>query len=131
MKILRIVEKVLFIVAVAVGVASIALSQLFDEGAGIQGMFTAATSYYIIGAGVSLALLGIGALLYYVKNEVASRIGTGLLIGSFSVLFGAGLYMISMKTQSITAVLAMVAGIIFMASLLFRLIRWIVGVAKP
>ena len=131
MKVLRLLEKIAFILAVVLAFVSLAFSYVFDESVGIPGMLTSMTVTFTVGIGFCCVFLGVGAFLYFVKNDIARKVSTGLVVASFALLFGSALANMASGAGSLSAILALVASVLYLVSLMFRLIRWIVVVAKP
>lgn len=142
MKVLRIIEKVAFILAVVFAFLAVALGGMLD-GAIVLGDPSSGTAiaivngvvaYYLsasftFGFGFVLVLLLVGALLYFVKENIARRIGIALAAASFIAVFAVSISL--METGFATPLVGLVAGILFGVSLLFKLIMWIVKVARP
>ncbi len=129
MKVLRIFEKVVFILACVVGIVGIAFSPLLDETAGYPGAITSTAFFAAGGLSVILAI-AMSAVFYFSKKEVAKRIADALAITAFTILFAGGLIGLS-SAGGLTPTFIFVAAILFIISLIFRLIIWIAIKVKP
>ncbi|MGM9873374.1 MAG: SHOCT domain-containing protein [Bacilli bacterium] len=116
MKVFKIIEKIFVWIATFLAILSIALSKFVDETAGYSGIFTAYQSFFLLGSGVGIMLLLVGVLLRDLKNEVASKVGQGLTVTTFACLLGGALSV--MNQGSLSAMLALAAGILFFATYL-------------
>lgn len=131
MKVLRLVEKIVFIVAVVVGAMSIALSLMMDEGAGAVGMMTLGALFFSTASAV-LVFLFVGALLRFVPNQVARRIGEGFTLVAFVSAFAIALHgLVNVGGAGMTVYLGLVAVVLYAVSSIIRFIAYIVSVVKP
>ena len=134
MKVLRIVERIVFLVAVVLGVAALGFSLMLDEQAAepAVGMASSVLPIFVLGSGSLLVLLLVGAFLRYSKNDAAWRVGEGLLIVSFVTLLGVALATLAVSDMpGLTVILALVAGIIYAADAIVRFIIFIVRIVRP
>lgn len=131
MKVLRLVEKIVFIVAVVVGAMSVALSLMMDEGAGAVGMLSLGALFFSTASAV-LVFLFVGALLRFVPNQVARRIGEGFTLVAFVSAFGIALHgIINVGGVGMTVYLGLVAVVLYAVSSIIRFIAYIVSIVKP
>ena len=129
MKVLKVIEKVCFIVAVSVAVFAVALGGLLDgEVAGLPEVMNAL--FGALGLGVVLAFILIGAFLYFVKEHIARKVGTGLLLAAFVLIFACALDALMNESEALSPIFGLVAGVLMMVAFLLRFIRWIVRTTK-
>ena len=134
MKVLKIVERIFFVLAVIVAIAACCMSRALDEfsAKAAPGALTAVSGYYLLGAGIGIALLAVGALIRYNPNRIASLVGDGLVLSFFAILFGSCLaYLMSGGYYGITILLGLVAAILYAIYAIVRLIIFIVSIVKP
>lgn len=134
MKVLKVVERIVFLVAVILGAVALTFSLMLDEGAEepFIGIATVSAAYVALGAGFVLLFLLVGALLRNNKNNVAAKIGEGFTLMAILVLFGtAAPVMLAGEDAGLTIMLAFVAGIIYAIDAIVRFIIFIVRIVKP
>ena len=133
MKVLKIIERVLFVLAIVVGGAAIGLSYMFDEGAAqpVQGMATAFTAAFPIGFGLALVILLVGALLVYAPNKVASFIGEGFVAAIMVLMFSFAIVFLGKEPVGFSALLALVAPLLYALAELLRFVAYIVKLVVP
>ena len=132
MKVLKLIERILFIVAVALASFAITLSMFLDElntGGAAPGIATALQG--LVGAGIVLFLLLLGAFLRYNKGPVASKLGDAFALASILLIFGSCFAYFAADAGGTTLLFGFVAGIVYAASAIVRLIIYVVKVAKP
>lgn len=127
MKVLKILEKVFLVVATVMAVFAIAFGfvLLANKDNYVESYLT---TRFILGSGVVTLLLVIGVFLYFANENVARKVGTAFVVVGAIYVFAAALIGDVMYDAQ---VIALVAGILYVAVFLVRFIRWIVGVAKP
>lgn len=135
MKVLKIIEKVVFSVAVVLGAIAIAFSFFLDEGAAepMVGALTIGTPYYTFlgGAGALIVLIS-GGLLRFSDKDVARRCGEAFVVATFGIMLGLGLYGLSLEDGvGITVLLSLVASFIYVVDAILRGIILIVKAVKP
>lgn len=150
MKVLKIIEKVFFTLAVVLGAVALAFSLMLDEGVIVEdapmanGLLTVQAAYFGLG-GLTIILLLVGGLLRYSNNDVARRVGEGFVIAVMAVLLGCGLhalvntheagdFMVLNRfegTAGLTLILGLVAAIVYAQSAILRGIIAIVKASKP
>ena len=134
MKVLKIIEKVIFAVAIVLGGIAIAFSYFLDEGAELIGILSlgGTTGYFtILGGAGALVLLLVGGLLRFSDRDVARRCGEAFVIAIFAITLGIGLYGLSLEGVGLTALLALVASFVYVLDAILRGIILIVKAVKP
>ena len=143
MKILKVIEKVLFLVAITVGAAALSLSLLVDEGAKqpVVGLATTIVSFFIFGVGFVLLLIVTGGLLKFAKNDTASRVGEGFALAGILSVFAVSLYLIVKAAGeatnakdvviSLSAIIGLVGGIFYALYAAVKGVIKIVEMVKP
>lgn len=137
MKILKNVERGLFLFAVVVVAAALSLSLLLDEGAKtpIPGVATSILAFFTLGAGFVLLLLLVGAVLKFCKGETPSRVGESLVLTAVVVVFVIALVLLveSIKSDAtpLSAIIGLVGGIAYICYVLVKAVIVIIGLVKP
>lgn len=136
MKVLKIVERIVFLVAVVVAAAALSLSVLMDESAE-QPLVGIATSVlgngaFLFGTGLLLIFLLVGAFLRENKGPVASKVGEGFVLAAILSMFGAAAPVLFFNEYAgLTVILAFVAAILYAVDGIVRFIIFIVKIVKP
>ena len=128
MKVLKIIEKILFSIAVTIACVAITFSLAIDESSGYPGIVTASSTLLGFSAVTLLILLLVGALLRFSKNCTASRIGDAFTIATFAIFLGLAIQTISYGAVSLS--LAASASFVFVASLILRFVAFVVASTK-
>ena len=132
MKVLKIVERIVFLVAVVVSAAALTLSLLMDEKAEVPAVGIVTASATMLGAGLTLLVLLIGAFLRENKGPVASKIGEGFVLAAILAMFGSAAPVLFFnEAAGLTVVLAFVGAIIYAVDAIVRFIIFIVKIVRP
>lgn len=128
MKSLKLLEKILFGIAVSLIIVGFLLSALIDEAEGISGLFALSVGLMPFSVVLFLAIFLVGAFLFYSNNKIARLIGGPTVAAYFIILFGTS---INGMEYSITLFLAFIATIIFVfAMVLFAVHCFILFIKK-
>lgn len=130
MKVLKRIERIVFIVAVAVAVAAFALSFVIDKNPA-ESMAVGMNTPFVIGFGFAVIFLLVGAMLRYNKNETLARIADAFLITIFVSIFSCCIFLILNNSTATTPLLGLVSAILYAVSSLLRFIIYLYGVIKP
>ncbi len=140
MKILKIVEKVLFLVAVALGVFALVMAPIIDKKV-TSSIITPMAAYFLFGIGFSIVLFVVGALLKLSENKTASLVGTALVFSMECILFSLAVSLIieadknsaNNATTNIggSVIAALISAIIYFVSLGTKLIIFVSEKVKP
>jgi len=134
MKVLKIVERIAFLVAVIVAAAALSLSLMMDESAEVPAVGIVSSSLVMLplGAGILLVVLLVGAFLRENKGPVASKVGEGFVLAAVLMMFGvAAPVLFFTETAGLTIVLAFVAAILYAVDAIIRFIIFIVKIVRP
>ena len=136
MKVLKIVERIVFLVAIIVATAALSLSLMMDEMAeepftGIASA-TQQSGYFLLGAGLILVFLLVGAFLRENKGPVASKVGEGFVLAAILSMFAAAAPVLFFSENAgLTIILAFVGAILYAVDAIVRFIIFIVRIVKP
>lgn len=132
MKVLKIVERIVFLVAMVVAAAALTLSLLMDEQAEVPAIGIATATATLLGAGLLLVFLLVGAFLRENKGPVASKIGEGFVLAAILIMFACATPVLFFNdAPGLTVVLAFVASIIYAVDGIVRFIIFIVKIVRP
>lgn len=138
MKALKIIEKVLFILAVVFTAIGLVLVLTF-EGNNVNVTIACVEKLFPFGFGGATTFLLLGAMLKYNENKLASTVGKALVLITECVLFGIALYVTSNDTAQASsesssngvATLLFIGSIIYFVSLGASLIIYVCLRVKP
>lgn len=138
MKALKIIEKVLFILAVVFTAIGLVLVLTF-EGNNVNVIIACVEKLFPFGFGSATTFLLLGAMLKYNENKLASTVGKALVLITECVLFGIALYVTSNDTAQASSesssngvvTLLFIGSIIYFVSLGASLIIYVCLRVKP
>lgn len=126
MKVLKLIEKVTFVVATTLTVFALTLVSMLDEGMPVAGIIL---PYFVSGVGLAVVILLVGSVLHFTKHRPTALVGDALTVAVHAVIFGVTLAALIAKNSNadVSVILAFSGVIVYMVSNLVRFIIYIVN----